>query len=358
MSARASHSYGELSRPRCRLCKISYRIAAAAALTPSDSMRPCSGSAISSSQAPATRGRSPLALAAEHEHDARAGVVGRVVGDRPVLLARAGAAGATGARPVAPAPGRARIGEEVGDVAHARDAQVLDGSGGRLADRRRDLGGAALGDHHAAGAGALGGAADRAEVLWVLDLVERDDQRLRAREQLGRARRRDTGPPRRRRPGARSSRSGARSPRAATMRRSQLRQPRLARGAIASPTPRPRARRAARAAPRARGCARRGSLRRAARSRRARRGPPSRARRSHRAAGRRPAKSRSSRARSRCSASASTSPGRRARAGRAGARGRARRASRAGARRRRPSTRAALASRDPLVEQRRAPRRC
>ncbi len=33
--------------PRRRLCKISYRIAAAAALTPSDSILPSSGSAIS-----------------------------------------------------------------------------------------------------------------------------------------------------------------------------------------------------------------------------------------------------------------------------------------------------------------------
>ena len=59
-------------------------------------------------------------------------------------------------------------------------AQVLDGAGRGLADRGRHLGGAALGDHDAGRAGALGGAADRAEVLRVLDLVERDDQRLGA----------------------------------------------------------------------------------------------------------------------------------------------------------------------------------
>jgi hypothetical protein len=61
---------------------------------------------------------------------------------------------------------------------------VLDGAGRGLAHRRRHLGGAALGDHHARRAGALGRAADRPEVLRVLDLVERDQQRLHTRQQL------------------------------------------------------------------------------------------------------------------------------------------------------------------------------
>ena len=72
MSAAVLHSYGDLVKRSARLCKISYRSAAAAALTFSDSIRPRSGSAISSSQAPATRGRSPLPSLPEHEHDAAA----------------------------------------------------------------------------------------------------------------------------------------------------------------------------------------------------------------------------------------------------------------------------------------------
>src|ERR1700684_3345239 len=126
MSARASHSYGELSRRFSRCCKISYKIADAAALTLSESIAPRSGSAINWSQALATRGRRPAAPA------------------------------------VAPAAGAARVGEEVGDVAHARDAQMLDGAGRRLARGRRDLGGAALGDHDAGRGDALGGGGGRA----------------------------------------------------------------------------------------------------------------------------------------------------------------------------------------------------
>jgi hypothetical protein len=61
---------------------------------------------------------------------------------------------------------------------------VLDGVGGRLADGRRDLGGAALGQDHAGGADALRRPADRAQVLRVGDLVERDQDGLGRREQV------------------------------------------------------------------------------------------------------------------------------------------------------------------------------
>jgi hypothetical protein len=61
---------------------------------------------------------------------------------------------------------------------------VLDGVGGRLADGRRDLGGAALGQDHASGADALRRPADRAHVLRVGDLVERDQDGLGRREQV------------------------------------------------------------------------------------------------------------------------------------------------------------------------------
>ena len=58
----------------------------------------------------------------------------------------------------------------------ARHPQVLDCAGGGLAHRGGDLGGTALGDHHPRRSHALRGAADRAEVLGVLHLVERHDQ--------------------------------------------------------------------------------------------------------------------------------------------------------------------------------------
>ena len=125
--------------------------------------------------------------------------------------------------------------EEVGEVAHARDPQVLDRAGRRLRDRRRDVRGAALADHDAVGPGALGRAADRAEVLRVLDLVERDDQRGGGAQEGGRRRRRGTGRPRRRRPGGRRCRPpgdllARRRPRRGT----PGSEPRLARGAGSS----------------------------------------------------------------------------------------------------------------------------
>ena len=61
---------------------------------------------------------------------------------------------------------------------------MLDRPGRGLADGRRDLGGTPLGQHHTGSAGALGRAADRAEVLRILNLIQRDDQRLVACEQF------------------------------------------------------------------------------------------------------------------------------------------------------------------------------
>ena len=78
---------------------------------------------------PATRGRRPLALGAEDEHAPARG-----------SRAQVGHGALGGGRAVAPAAGVLGGGEEVGDVAHAGDRQVLDGARRRLADRRRDLG--------------------------------------------------------------------------------------------------------------------------------------------------------------------------------------------------------------------------
>ena len=66
----------------------------------------------------------------------------------PVLAgsaARAPRRRVVGARAVGPAAGLARLAEEVGDVAHARDPQVLDRAGRGLAYGRGHLGRAALG---------------------------------------------------------------------------------------------------------------------------------------------------------------------------------------------------------------------
>jgi hypothetical protein len=77
---------------------------------------------------------------------------------------------------VAPAAGALGRGEEVGEISRARDPQVLDRASRGATDRGRDLGGATLADDDAADAHALGRAAERAEVLRILDLVEREHE--------------------------------------------------------------------------------------------------------------------------------------------------------------------------------------
>ena len=123
-----------------RLCKISYRSAAAAALTPSDSILPSNGSVISWSHALLTRGRRPApslpSTRTTPSRDSR-----HVVGHRFI---RAGA----DARAVAPASGLAGIRQEVREVAHAHHRQELDRSGRGLAHRRGHFGGPPFRDHH------------------------------------------------------------------------------------------------------------------------------------------------------------------------------------------------------------------
>ena len=201
----------------------------------------------------------------------------------------------------------------------------------------RHLGRAALGDDHRARARALGAAADGAEVLGVLDLVEGDDHaRAGAEDLLG------AGVAKRRRLGADALMG--RGPAAlldllgAGQRDRRAAQPRLARRAGGGPHAAHRAR--ARAAARGPGCGRR-------RSRRGQElGPvgavahvPAQLARSRRAAGRR-APSRAGRARPpRAARQRHDLVGhRRVIARRAGSRARARRASRAD-RRRRPARR-------------------
>src|SRR5207253_501033 len=94
--------------------------------------------------------------------------------------------GVGGAGAVYPGAGLLRLAEPVREVAHACDREVLHRTRRRLADHRSDLRRAALADHDAGGPGALGHAADRAEVAGVLDLVERDHEGVVAVEQLPR----------------------------------------------------------------------------------------------------------------------------------------------------------------------------
>ena len=178
--------------------------------------------------------------------------------------------------------------------------------------------------------GALGRAADRAEVLGVLELVERDEQRVSGRQQLLGAGVGVGARPRRRRPGGPPSRSAPRSPRAAAARRHGP-QPRLAGGARGRPDVVDAPVAGAPAAPRERGCGRRRSRAqgRSARSRPPRRGPPSRARRSSSRSSSAAAKSAPARALLALARPARRPPRAPPPAGRAGSRGRGRRASRA-----------------------------
>ena len=63
---------------------------------------------------------------------------------------------------------------------------MLDRSGRCLADRSGHLDRAALRDHDPGGARALSGSANSPEVVWILDLIERDDQRVTGPEQRAR----------------------------------------------------------------------------------------------------------------------------------------------------------------------------
>ena len=114
-----------LSSARSALCKISYSSAAAAALTSSDCIRPAQRQRDQLIAALATRGRSPRPSPPSTSTTPRRGSRAR---------RRQRVASATGA--VAPASRLARRDQEVGEVAHARDPQVLDRAGRGLARRR------------------------------------------------------------------------------------------------------------------------------------------------------------------------------------------------------------------------------
>ena len=186
-----------------RRCKIPYSSAAAAALAFSDPMCPWSGSATSSSHAEATRGRRPRPSAPMTRTTPP-----RIVGAQ---VRR----GALGRRSVAPEARLLRLAQEVGHVRRTGDAQVLDRPCRRLHRRRRHMRGAPLADDEAGRARALGRAAIAPEVLRVLDLVERDDQRVGALQDLGRTRSTDRARRRRRCPGGPRCRPASRCARRA-----------------------------------------------------------------------------------------------------------------------------------------------
>ena len=210
MCARALHSYGAVvKRSRSRFCKISYSSAAAAALTPSDSIAPAQRQRDQLVAGPGHARAQAAALAAEHEHDPGAAVVGRVVGDRRVL------AGGLGAGPVAPAARRSRPAPRKSARLRTRATRRCSTRSGRgLADRRRDLGRAALGDRPrrcSPAHSAVRQIEPRFCGSWTWSSAT--TQRLRTGQQLLRRRRTGSRRPARTPPGARRSRSGARSPR-------------------------------------------------------------------------------------------------------------------------------------------------
>ena len=185
MLRRALHSYEALSSACGRFCKISYSSAAAAAATPSDSIRPSMRQRDQLvAGACATRGRRPLPSLPSTSTTPAPRVVGLVVGTHRrrsrALPAPAGRRlpRSTSSRPRGPRagsrPGCAR-GRRAG--ARRRPAEALQTAGVTSAARRSGI-------TTPAAPGALGGAADRAEVLRILDLVEGHQQRLGPREQL------------------------------------------------------------------------------------------------------------------------------------------------------------------------------
>ena len=63
--------------------------------------------------------------------------------------------------------------DEVGD---AGDADVLGGSGGRFGDGCGDGRGAAFGEDNSVDSGAIGGADESAEIVWVFDAIEGEEE--------------------------------------------------------------------------------------------------------------------------------------------------------------------------------------
>ena len=172
--------------PVARKCKIPYTSAAAAVDTLSEPTLPRTGRETSSSQASRHPRAQPAPLRAEHQHHPPA-VVGR--GRR-----------ARGRRPRRRRPRRrgclaspsqsARLRTRATGRCSTAPAEALQTAGVTSAERRS-------GSTTPGAAGRLGHAADRAEVVRVLDLVEADHERVVGLEQ--RVRRRRTGRPRPRR---------------------------------------------------------------------------------------------------------------------------------------------------------------
>ena len=102
----------------------------------------------------------------------------------PVRSSASGVASPSSAAGVAPEVGALAAAQQLGEVRDHRDRQVLDRAGRGLGDDGGHAGGAVPRDHEPVGPEALARARDGTEVARVGDAVERDDERVRAREQL------------------------------------------------------------------------------------------------------------------------------------------------------------------------------
>ena len=170
----------------------------------------------------------PATLRAEHQDHPAAPVHRAVRGPR------------AGRGAVAPAARRLRDGEEVGEVADARDRQVLDRARRRLADGRRHLGRAPLGRSRPV---APVHSALRPTAPRFCGSVTSSSATITgsgAREQRRRRRRSGTPPRRRTRPDGRPSRRAARSPPRSPASRPGTRAPRPAWPTPAAPAAGPR----------------------------------------------------------------------------------------------------------------------
>ena len=191
--------------PTPRKCKIPYKSAAAAAVaTFSELDPPALGQRDQLVARPRHPRAQPLPLRAEHQHDP-ARVVRVVV--RHGLRARPRRRRPRRRRPWPRRASRRGCRTRATGRCSTAPADALQAAGVTSAR-------AALGDHHAGRAGRLGHAAHRAEVVRVLDLVERDHQRVVVDEQRGRVGVRVAARPRRRCPGDRATPAEPLDPRA------------------------------------------------------------------------------------------------------------------------------------------------
>ena len=139
---------------------------AAATLTFSDSTRPASGIATSTSHCLRTSGRMPLPSAPSTSSTP------------PSKSDSHRAVGASATAAYAQSSGALHFGDEAGEVGHDSNRKVLDGTRRDATDGRRHARGAVRRQHEAGCTRALRAPTDGAEVLRIGDAVQADEQRL------------------------------------------------------------------------------------------------------------------------------------------------------------------------------------